>query len=445
MLKSKLLLLLLIYITIQSLFLFKEPTIWPDEVNYTADMAYQWLNLHHWHTEVWQDYQPAISLHTWWYTPFYFQMTLFWFQIFGLSLFTQRLMSALLGGLFIFLFYYVTRHLAPRFAPWITLGLICDEAFLKSTRVGRAEIVCLVLLFLGLIATYAKRKFRLSGLLATLAFLTHPVGAFWTLPQLIFVRRHVHLFLLGLCGPLSLWLLLTHPYWTEYVTQLQLATIRLQASSHPWAITASVNHFSLYSISVYTLALLSVGYLVYGLLLSHTVFHRHLALLLVTAWLVFFWGKLYWYFVYVIPLAYLALAILASRFRRLLPILGLLICINVLRLAQSSNSFDYWAYTQQLLSLIPDHTTVFLSSIPDPYYGFIQAHRHNKLYEFPAGPITPDSYTAVLDHADYIIYSSDLAHHNLLGILPDFIAAHAKQSQVISTSQGYAVTLIRLK
>jgi hypothetical protein len=69
-----------------------------------------------------------------------------------------------------------------------------------------------------------------------------------------------------------------------------------------------------------------------------------------------------------------------------------------------ADSYDYHRFTKSIIDNLPQKASIFLATIPDPYFDLKQEKNKNfQLYEFPTVPISDKAYKKLLDSVDYLI------------------------------------------
>src|SRR3972149_2516487 len=125
-----------------------------------------------------------------WNPPVFFLALAAWLKITGFSLLSQRAFSAVTGAAVLLLLYALARRLLPPRPSWLAflppVFALADFHFMRATRVSRPEIFVLFFVLASLNLFLARRPSRpsplllsLSGLLLSLAILTHPLAAFF--------------------------------------------------------------------------------------------------------------------------------------------------------------------------------------------------------------------------------------------------------------------------
>jgi hypothetical protein len=112
-------------------------------------------------------------------------------------------------------------------------------------------------------------------------------------------------------------------------------------------------------------------------------------------------------------------------------ILAIAICVLIAQSIQTlslltsalEHKYVYEDFARAIALEIPESSSVFLTAIPDPYYGLVNK-KGIALYEFPAVPIARDKYLAILNSSDYIVYNGHFEAH----LFGDFMTNYIKQN-----------------
>lgn len=469
-------------------FLLQIPLIWPDEA-LIADSALNILAENRNGTDLLKGTLPGAEIFGWGYPPLFFYITAAWFKVFGFSILNQRLLSLGLSLLFLFLFFNVTARLFNGQALKHKSSLILllasavllatDPAYIKAAHIGRPEIAVLVLGFISLFfylksqtAKTANIFSLLSGFFLSLAFLSHFLAVIFltsfTLHALIVNRKKFFtdkknlFFLTAFLIPLLIWLLLISNEINFLFSDILLRiNYKTNAPYWIWIVFSSSPlitklQYILYFIITWELFLNSwITKSKNGILIL---------LLLVFSW---FWTYLWqaeYSFIFTPIFVYLGLTYLIySKFNnrnnkaqtklKILLGMGLLMFVfntwsqfNHLQNLSNGN-FDYNLYTDKILEHVPDNTAVYLSAIPDPYYGF-KNQRSNKLYEYPILTNQEKGRSdllQVLDETDYIVFNSPLESIVVGNVVDPYIKANSENIFYIGGEYQYQAFVIRLK
>lgn len=463
----------------------KEPSIWPDEAIYT-DVAKNIINGNRFATDLWKGLIPGVEKHIYWYPPLYFYSVALWLKAFGISITSQRLLSIFLALGILIIFYFISRLFLKNYKQlsipnWIILlsvaALSTDLTFIKAAKVSRPEIL---ILFLGLLSLFFFLKtisvnFIISAFFASLAFLTHLIGIFIFLSLATFQlltqkieiikSKNTYLFILFFLLPFIIWIISIYPNYDLFIKQTFPAFSR-KTSEELWLISEIKNqNVSLKVIYIYYI-LTSLIFIIYSFFYKNKQ-NLLLTLLLLFSWFFALYGRMGWYLVFPVPFIFLAINLLLTqtyfnyksakkgtvlpKYLFLLALTSVFIFITLsikvrLELNQSlfGDNFSYEQYIKKITEKIPPGNTVFLSSIPDPYYAFLGKDEY-KLYEFPPLGDNLQNYLTVLDEADYVIYNSHYEYLSFGNFLPVYINKNISEIYNIGEVNQYRTMIIKLK
>lgn len=444
------------------------PPVWPDEAVY-ADIARNILKEGRLGTDLWSGVLPGVENHAYWYPPLFFYLVSLWSKLFGPSIIAQRLFSATAGSFLVIVFYLFSKIFFKKavwFSLFTSLLIAFDFTFLRAARVSRPEIFVLLFgtlsLYLFLLFLTGKFSQKQKGLLvlasaflSSLAFLTHLLGVFFFLIILtylaikeklgIFRSPYFYLFLVAFAVLPLVWILSILPNLSLLIEQLSLAAARKNMDK-TWILELFGQP-----------AGIKLLYLFYIFATSAFVFFsafvRKQEILLLSLILSFSWvfavvGKQFWYFVYPLPFVYLAAFLLGKTLFRKAASFVLVGAAAVLLLNLRLVSYDqksYEDFAASILNAVPEGKIVFLSSIPDPYFGFKKEGRDNKLYEFPVVPTSKESYLAVLGESEYVVYNGSYESVLFGGFLAGYLEKNNETIYQVGKPGGYQALVIKLK
>ncbi|HCM37038.1 MAG: hypothetical protein UV61_C0008G0157 [Candidatus Gottesmanbacteria bacterium GW2011_GWB1_43_11] len=446
--------------------LTKTPPVWTDEAIY-ADMARNFLQTGH----LEPDLNRIVSTtpnYTYYYPPLFFYVLSAWFRFVPLTIESQRLFSLLLGSLFTFIFIALIRRFLGSRSLGLTLmvvaGMFLDNIFLSYSRFSRPEMLLLVFWGLSLYFFWPilkvktqdqinSRQFLLSGLFASLAFLSHYIGIFIVLGYTTYFvitqkwrflkSKKFYLLIAGFILPATYWLLIVLKHFSELQSQIYFLGLFKHAS--PW----SFKRF-LFEISPNIL----VGPLYLTVIMMNFVDYvrfKHKQSLLIAISFVWVWILIKFmnnitYYLLFVPMVYLGLINMLDSYSQnkffkmsLLLLLALLFFNSQIFLEQYSRyggeSYSYEKFTDKLLAQIPDEKQVFLSVIPDPYHGFIKANRKNILKEYPTPGTDEKNYIELLEKSDYIIFNGFYGTPQFNQLLQNFMAENKNNFEAVSLNE----------
>lgn len=465
------------------------PPVWPDEA-VAADSAYNLIHQNRIGTDLWKTIAPGTETLGYAYPPFYFYSTAAWFKLFGFSVVNLRLFSVALSICFLIVFSLLTKEildrnfLTPRFsllARFLIMGgLVLDSTFQKAARIGRPEMLVILLAMTALyfyllsVKTHSRERLKniysfLSGIFVGFALLTHYPAGLYLVSLLLFslIRnkfkafRSLRFYFLFIPAsvPILLWFISLYPQINTFLDILK-NSVSVHNSLPTWfwlaLKTLSVPERLTYMIYI----IISIEFLFF-FLGDKSKRYLLVTLILIFSWIATFIWKIEWGFVIIIPPVYIALFILLnehfrtgfktvlSRFNFLVLLAFSLISLNIIiQLNNMKNfpagTFSYNRYTDKILKVVPDYKTVYISAIPDPYFGF-KEKRHNTLYLFPMLKPEKSTFIKVLNSVDYVIYNQALDSIVVGDTGLRYIDKNTKQIYKIGEPAEYSTYIIELK
>jgi hypothetical protein len=458
---SILILCLMIFSLSFAYFRSNNPPVWPDEAIY-ADIAATFLATGNTGTTLWQGFVPHVETAALWYSPMFFHLTALWQLLAGSAYLTNRVVAYLVALVTIALVAYLFKPTHRRRFLWAILpliGLALENQFQQSTRVYRPEIFVMALILLSLIIsrTITAKRLLGIGLLHGFAILLHPLAAVFSVAMVLhtFINtpKMVFWYSIGVVLPLSVWGITIFLHWPLFISQIGLMSQR-KFTETAWHI--DMGRASILWMLQFITYIITTIWFVYLAWFKQAFFHyRLISLMLISAWIIALWGKMNWYYLYLYPLIYLCFHYLVVTLKsshlkhlKLLIIMAVTIslyhqALTITRLRQGHYSVE--KHYQAILSVVPDHSTVFLSSIPDPYFAFKSAGRHNRLIEFPTLPASIETYQDILSQVDYVIYSNNYDQVLFGDFLPNYLMQHHVELIKIGASGEHQTTVFRLK
>lgn len=474
--------LLLIYCYFSLPLLLKIPPIWTDEAFYTDTV----INIQN-NNRVGTDLLKTIPNYnfdklTLYYPPIFLYSLAFWLKILPFSIFNQRLFSLLISiGVLILVYLCSVKLLKKSKKTWLcflpVIGLAVDDMFLYSSHISRPEIILLLIALLSfyIVINSDKNIIKTSlielvsiGLLSAAAFLTHFIGVIYIISYIVYIflyskiealkKLKFYIFIFFLVIPLVIWFTVTVlPQIDTFKMQLMLTNSRKNFDHWRW-----IWLFKFQPLSVILINLLYFLLSIILLLFSFFKIKRNRNFLLINIFISMSWifaivGKNIPYFVLPLPFIYLSVIILLEEaiqfnyFKKLsliivclIFLLNINIFLNKLQKNSGSN-YSYNKFINKILEIIPDNKAVFLSVIPDPYYGFYQNKRNNQLQEYPPFQTAKINYINTLNQSDYIIING-LYEAPVFGtLLLDYISVNNELITKIIDINQYNAAIIKLK
>lgn len=460
----------LFFVFLNASLLLKYPDIWPDEAIY-ADIANNLSTENRLGTTLWQGLIPNVESYAFWYPPVFFYILAFWEKLFDLSIFSQRFFSLLIGSFVVFLFYFFSKIFFKKNSLWFILlflfMLVTDFNFLRAVRISRPEIF---VLFFGIISFlfYIKNKksigLSIAGFFSSLAALTHIIALFIPLSIALhfliinklnsFKSKYFYIFLFSFLVPIIIWLTSIYPHIDILKEQILLAVIRKNIDQTWLLYVFSSNQPFLIKILNFDYLFFALIFVIFAFIYRKNKNYLFLTIIIVLSFSFAIFSKQFWYYLYPIPFVYLGITLLLLQnlkkiYKHILVTFILILILTNIAL-QSLIIFDGWEksyenYTLEILKIIPENKTVFLSSIPDPYYAFKTKDRNNKLYEFPVLHTKKENYLNVLNNSDYIIYNGSYDAPIFGDFLENYIKKNGLNFYKVGELSGYKTLIIELK
>ncbi len=386
----------------------KSPPVWSDEAVFT-DIAKHIGTVGRPTTELYGRLIPGLSQGQVAYPPVYFYVLHVWTSLFGPSIDAVRLLSLGIGLAVLGLWYLLLVKLTGKnlWAGVGTLLLSSEPRFQAATRIGRMDILVLFFILLVVLVYWSANNRKLfvfiSGCIATLAVLTHPMG--FLAPALILSviwcqktgnkvkLQQFILVLIPLTFGVGLWISTQITKWSIFVDQVMLQSARKAVLPAYLWIYVQQSPANTFLYLFYVLIVLT-GFL-RGLIKRDT-FSVQLSIFTAFVIITLILTKEQWYLVYLAPLIILHV-ILSSRYivlnRKFWRPVGILFVVIPLifytkYFVDTYNDTihdNYVLFTKQVRSALPLRGTICLSSLPDPYFT-LDSDKNLQLREFVYAP-----------------------------------------------------------
>lgn len=466
-------LIVFLYLTI-SLLLF-DPPIWPDEA-YIVDSAISLLNKGQISTELFGPLIPGSTEKILWYPPVLFILLSGWIKVFGVSIIHERLLSLTAASFFLLIYYLlsksITKSVLFSFVPLILL--ILDNNFLKTSKIIRPEIFVLLFssfsLYLSLkinqinLSSPVKNLLALSaGIVLSFAFLTHFMAIIFVIPVflLIFYQQRfnllkskiIQLFSLGFFIPLLLYFVSIIPNFSLFLEQISLQN-QFRLSFKSSILTAFCCGSLETKITFFTYFSTATIFLLYSIFQKKALY-LNLSFIQILSLFYMIVGKLEWYTVMIVPFTLLSLTILIKNLNNHFIIFIIITLITILTLSNikiyfqnlnfyNNGDYVYDKFKEEILAIIPDHSAVFISTIPDAYFVF-KPNRSNVLFQFVSMPEERKDLEFVLNKSDYIILNQTLGDPRLLDFFIKYVELNESEAFNIGSKNQYQAIIIKLK
>lgn len=413
-----------------------DPVVWSDEATFLAN-ALDMNKTGRMSTEIFGEQVPSLKKMVLWYPPLFFIILSKWIIIFGKSIESVRMLSAVTGVLCLFAFYLLIKESLGSW-KWASAGVLflsTSRFFGLSTRVSRMEILVLLFNLISVLALfYWKRKggikyLILGSLASVFAFMTHPIGILAFFNQILIIlfakvnpakKRAGIFFSLAIFGGFFLVLLFyIYPYRQIFREQYQYQLVRKASSSYFLFHLFQANY--LYRI-IYSFHFLMLAVLFVLFLKTKIRDYLFYAVWTVLIYIVIVISKEMWYPVYVEPFMAGAAILVLRYIKRNFPIKGagilLLFILAFFPIGwyqyityqenYAAYEFDYHLFSERISLLLPKKDkTIFLATIPDPYFDLRRRDR-NKFIEYLNMDIDDKEYVKTLDEADYMVVNEEL-------------------------------------
>lgn len=439
-----------LYILIHVVLFLNFPQIWPDETWY-ADVAYNILHHNTYGTALLGNVLNSNNQIVM-YPPLLFYIYAFAYKLFGFGPYVQRVLAfcAGLGVLSVCILYLGKKvfKFEPLALTFTALFFFADFTFMRSSHFGRPEIYILLLHAIAYSLVLSSQrwwKYSIAGLCIGLSILLQPygiIGGFVIgLYLLLQGLRKEPLFRQVLCFAIPIvlcilwWLSVIHFDFELFSKGMHVQSLRKQMETNIFfQITHDSDRLRAY---VQLFLLLGSALVLLFALFEPSTVHPFITIGLVVSWIFIFIGKQYWYEVYAVPFLYLGYGQILShkiqqKSKQFLKILNIFIIVSIASGSliwrtighYGGNNSSYEIYFKSITNIIPSHSTVLISSIPDPYFALKKDPTIN-LYQFLGLPGFKKTYVRMLDTSDYVIYNG--AYDYVYGdLLPRYLEKNKK-------------------
>jgi hypothetical protein len=405
-------------------------------------------------TPAYEGVLPGAERHVYWQPPLYFLGLAGWFATFGVGLVQARTFSLFWAVTIVVLVYAMARRHAALAPSLMAAGLLAVSYWLTNrASVARMDAMCIALTLASIFTYQCARDraklplFGLSGLLAGLAFLTHPLGivAIATLATHLVVseRRGVlrtprtYAVLACFAVPMAGWLGFILQDLDAFRSQWSAQLARKQQLGSYW-----------YQFWMFRTHAISLAVVLSAVAWVSVASLRRTAGLLIP--IAFAWsfaastaGRETGYFSYFYPWACCALAMLLDRVsqRRLLAQVAVLLAFaNELAVLGHDiyryRHRDYDALTRIVRDVVPAGSTVFLGpSEVSPYFALVG---RNPIRLFvPISTEGPQAHQRAAEACDFIAVTVPVTYLPDVGVLVETATPVA----VIDQGPGYRVAI----
>jgi hypothetical protein len=403
--------------------------------------------------------------------PFFFILLKTWFSIIPFSFVTQRLLATVTGILVVFCICIFVSQRFPKSslkASICLFALFLTPFFLQACQISRPEIFVLFFGWFGMLflpdndAIWNWLKMYIVGILHGLAFFIHLNGVIFIVSTVIAISfksqnhinklKYIGLYAAGITS-ITLIFLFRQPSWLTSSSLLQqLGSLK---NLQPLWYTLWLQEGNKLEVILAACCMLLTG--IYGL---HALQERKrntiiFLLNILGVWVFTGIGKSVWYTVYLIPFLILASEEMISQKNTLWIkqatriLLIFIICLNGLSFltiyAQLGGDFyNYDRFSQKIEAKISDNSVIFLSTIPELYYG-LHDRSNITLIEYPALGSDKKVYVGALNKSDYIVYNGTYNSALFGDLLEEYIKVNELSRTHVGSFFQYQADVIRLK
>ncbi|MDR3710163.1 MAG: glycosyltransferase family 39 protein [Capsulimonadaceae bacterium] len=399
-------------------------------------------------TDLYNGYALGMEKHVYWQPPLYFLALAAWFRVFGIGLAQARAFSLICSVGTVLLVYALSRRWATANQAFCASALcVVSVWFQFDASVARMDSLCIFLTFASVLAYLraidrsGKRWYGVSGLLAGLAVLTHPLGVVAlvvVVTHFLFVRRDV-LRRSGEFGAFVACFAICVVAWTVYILQGPEAFwIQMHAQflrkEHPempwwWQLWLLRKHPA-----TILLALGACLWLIFGGWRRTNC--AILAIAVMAAFVCALGGREQTYPFYYFSWACVAIAVLLKHYqgRRIVLIGCLALAISNELAGLGYNVWrcrhrDYSALSRTLRAAIPAGKSVYIGLADvSPYFAL--RDRNPMRAEIPVPLSKPNAHGVVASQCDYIVDSRPEFER------PDIVALISSAKPIARVDQG---------
>jgi 4-amino-4-deoxy-L-arabinose transferase-like glycosyltransferase len=405
--------------------LLTNPFVWPDE-SITVDIAKTIFKSFPLKTNIFGENILGISTINGPELPLYTYIPAIWLKLSGYSIISVRLFSVLLGGLTLLLVYIIANsYFKNRLLGFFAVILMyLDPYFSESTRIGRVEIInilviCSILIFLNP-KNMTRVRYFFIGILLGIAMLTHPiciiyVGIVFGYIYIYFGFKEIYKSFVLLVTPtligLGYWWYMIRPWMKLIIIQMRWQTgFKSQAIPSLW-LQAQSDLSIMFILFMYIFTIFVLAYIYFKTRQKMGLF---LGMSMIILFGAVMYGKEMWYPAYFEPMYVFALLFIWVNLKvfkdiirfTIRGVLGVLILIylntTITHLTQNIKNSDYGIFGTEIQDVIPGPARVLLSEIPDVYF-VLQNNPKLQIFEFINNYYDKNTYFKFLDTIDYIV------------------------------------------
>ncbi len=376
---------------------FYFPPIWPDEVLFTSP-ALQLANHFKFNTDVLEGIIYGMDKATLWNSPLYMILLSIVYKIFGESLLIGRIFSLFTSYIAILVFYYIINYLTreKKLAFFISLILVIDLSFSRSANIIRMEMLNLTLILSSILFMEYKKPIY-TGIFLGFAGLTHPISIFLIPIVFIYYRLSItHILKIAFFAFIVMipWLIYILLNWDIFIFQFFAQFTRKSTHYNFDNIIYLLKVFGGQYQHRWNIVLIYIFILSIFILFIYDLFYKKITIKYILIFITIFSFTLLssegWYSIYPIPFALIYLSTFIVHYdylRKYLLSLCFMIFIMIQFLFWHKNFPKLDLYKKEYknwIQFLNDHTkpceTIFLQTIPDPYF---HLPREKTYREFP--------------------------------------------------------------
>lgn len=373
-------------------------------------------------TEIYHGLLPTMEHHVYWVPPLYFVLLAGWFRLFGIGLVQARTFSVL-GALVIVMSVYLLSRRCAKMPQAFAAAALCAISFWLVNRAcfARMDTLCVALILMSIFVYQnaidrAKLElYALSGLLAGLALLTHPLGIIaiivlllhllFTHKKKLLLKREVYVVIICFFSCVAVWIGYILQDYAAFHVQMQA---QLERKHNAWSYWYQFKMARTHVVSLSAVLIAGLWLILKGWRSSQSGL---IAISLAVAFAAATYGHEAGYFLYFYPFACVALAIALSQAHRarLLVYTGLLFAftnesIVFVHDVRRYHARDYTSLSENICATIPPGKSVYIGfSDVSPYFALLGRNPMRVAIPVPL----PDPYAEgkIAQKCDFIVDS----------------------------------------
>ena len=410
------------------------PLVWPDEVLF-FNPAENLANTGSLTTTVLENFIPGMEKYTYWMPPVYMLLTATLFFFTSATLFKARLLSTLLAMMAVFVMdrTLAKMNFSARARFSVLFLVLTDFLFLQVTHTARMESASILFGALSLYFVFPgsveNRNVILSGVFSGLSFLSHPFGVTYGIVAFLVIQRdnlsfkRFVYFGSGVAAMLLAWglYIMQSPdlFLIQFGAQFGRKGELLKTFSLIDKIKIILFGFRFNYAKLFSFILLGAALIVQR---KHAVKRIHFMIYFGTIAFFILLSSETWYVAHlVIPVALLTVMLAEDGNKIARANFYYAAAFNIFTLIWFiSRAFileDIPSKNREFMKLtaveLQNAETVYIQSIPDPYFYLKENFPEKKLKEFIPGelPLPDQGFSAEISKQDaFLFYNTELAH-----------------------------------